>query len=241
MAAGIPPTIFNPTSRDVVSDIRSPAALSVEAPAAPVVYRSYENHHALLVIREAPRLGTRATDSVASLLETRQLVRPAATGKIVFATDDFIVDAVQESDQERVSTAYTFSVPFIEVAPNGRMPRIYTYSGILLENSREGSALSRLISSWELYLRATNFLRGAARRRLPYIATLEYRDQIRRGYPISMAYEDSSTKPNEHPFSLSMFIVHEANGVETVTPSRVRTPSVDVSRVPPINIVDLFS
>jgi hypothetical protein len=225
----------------VTDDIVRTVPVSVTETSQPTHrYKEYASSNAIFVVREAPRLGARAADvgrAVVDLLVSRNLVARAPTGRIVFATDDFIVDTAQEQDQERFTIAYTLASPTVQVAASGRQPRLYTYTGAFLHNLQGKSGLSRWLSAWEEWLRATASLRGEARRISPYVAEIYYRDQLRRGYLVSMAFERSADQPARSSFSVTMFVVHGALLGSSGSPTVVSEPPVvSTSRAAPIGL-----
>ncbi len=207
-------------------------AAAVESPQRRLL--DYEGAHALLVVREAPRTGERVTKrggSGSTLAAAKNLQPRNPVGKIVFASDDFIVDVIQETDQERYSVSYTFADPVVQAASEGRQPRLYTYAGTLLINGVLGSALARWLPAWETWLRATANLRGADRRATPWVAEISYRDQFRRGYLVNTAFERSSELPGRASFSLTLFVVHESSLAALAQSAQVTTtPAVTASK-----------
>lgn len=177
--------------------------------------REFDHSHAVLVVREAPRLGSKLTgskDPLRDFLEATNLKHREPTGKIVFATDHFIVDFYQEADSERYTPVYNFGTAIVQTnARSGRQPRMYQYGGQLLSNDIEGSAFSAWQVAWDRWLRVTRNVTGSNRQALPYFIELTYRDQVRRGYLISMNQGAQSLIPGQASFSFTMFVIHEAS------------------------------
>lgn len=188
--------------------------------------------HAVLVVREAPRLGARlmpTDDRLRRYLETQQLRPRAPTGRIVFATDHFLMDALTEPDSERFSPVYNFATPFVQSSSSsGRSARIYQYQGSLLASAVEGSAYAAFRAGWDDWLRVSALVGGEARRTIPYVAELTYRDQIRRGYPVAVQFDRAAQHPSRVGLGLSLFVVHEAS--RDPEPPRVTTPVGELDR-----------
>lgn len=178
--------------------------------------RPSTGHHAILLVREAPRLGAVVSGAGATLrrrLEARQLVDRPPLGRIVFATDHFLLDGATESDQERFSIIYTLRSPIVQTAArSGRVHRTYSYNGRLLINAQEGSQFTAWQLAWDRWLRASRQVMANDRRALetPYVVELIYRDQKRRGYLLSCQRTADAQLPGEARFSFTMFVVHEA-------------------------------
>lgn len=169
--------------------------------------------HAVLVVRESPRLGTRLdsrVDPLRRLLESKHLQARAPTGKIVFATDQFIMEHFQESDSERYASVYNFGVPIVQTnSVSGRQPRVYQYGGSLVSTEIDGPQFSMWQAAWDNWLRVTKNVTGGARYFLPYVIELTFRDQGRRGYLLSMSKSAQSLIPGQQQFGFSMFVIHE--------------------------------
>lgn len=169
---------------------------------------------AVLVIREAPRIGARvgAGTTLRRYLESIEAVSRVPTGRIIFATDDFIVEDMQESDAERYSIAYNFGSPVVQTSSgSGRNPRFYSYQGSFLSNRTEGSSSVRFSEAWEKYLRGSANVNGEFRADIPYVAELIYRDQIRRGYLTALTRQRTSEFDTYTSFNLEMFVIHQAS------------------------------
>lgn len=176
--------------------------------------KSVDLNHAVLVIREAPRLGADVTkdQTLRAHLEAKEVVTRPPTGKIVFATDDFLLEGMSEPDNERYSVVYNFGNPAVQTSsPSGRRHRLFSYQGSLLINAIEGSSSSRFIAAWEKYLRGSVGVNGDARRDIPYVAELTYRDQVRRGYMTALTRNRSSAYETHMSFSMEMFVIHQSN------------------------------
>ena len=176
--------------------------------------REYDFVHAVLVIREAPRVGsvlTGSSDPLRRYLESINLRQREPLGRIVYATDHFLVDFFQETDSERYTPVYNFGTSTVHTnSRSGRQPRMYQYGGQLLSSEVEGSAFSAFQVSWDNWLRVTRNVTGSERHDLPFVVELTYRDQIRRGYLVSMNQGSQSLIPGQSQFAFTMFVIHEA-------------------------------
>lgn len=123
------------------------------------------------------------------------------TGEILCATDKFLLQQVNESDEEKLGPIYTFGAP--KVYCGGRVPKIYTYGGMLIDNSIDGSAKSLWMSMYNDYLRGSKCVRSGA------VAELYYRDQIRVGYLVHTNLIEDSGVPTQSQFAFGMFVIHE--------------------------------
>jgi len=179
--------------------------------------REYDERHAVLLVREAPRFGATLANgdgrSLRGYLESRQQIYRPSTGKIVFATDHFLLDAVSEAQQERQTVLFNYRTPIIQTsAASGRRPRVYSYIGHLLLNDVEPSALSEWKSAWENYLRCSRSVVDAGRRdrAIPLVVELWWRDQIRRGYLLTQALDTHSLTEVSATVSFDMFVIYQA-------------------------------
>lgn len=176
--------------------------------------KEYDYNHAVLVVREAPLTGAVLTGAGAEIRRYLEAVnqRPRdPLGRIVFATDQFVVDFAQEADAERYTPIYNFGTPVIQTnSTSGRQPRLYQYGGQLLANDIEGSSFVAWQDSWDYWLRVTRNVTGVDRHSLPFVAELTYRDQRRRGYLVSMHASAQSLIPGQNSFSFTMFVTYES-------------------------------
>jgi len=175
-----------------------------------------DGQHAVLLIREAPdtssTTGLRPNYPVApNTPEASSGAFRPAIGAIKFATDNFLLQSIQEQDSERLAPSYTLRGVVIRTSSKfGRSPRIYGYNGSLVFNDIEKSSFIFMLSAWDQYLRATSCIvdvNGSfASRGTPLVAELLYRDQVRRGYLLSVQYSMSSSFDNTVSFGFQMFI-----------------------------------
>lgn len=129
------------------------------------------------------------------------LLEGIPTGEILCATDKFLLQQVNEQDEEKLGPMYTFGVP--KVYCGGRVPKIYTYGGMLVDNSLDGSAKSLWMSMYNDYLRGSKCVRSGA------VAELYFRDQIRVGYLVHTNLIEDSNIPTQSQFAFGMFVIHE--------------------------------
>lgn len=172
--------------------------------------------HAVLCVREAPRLGARVSfdkqDPLRRYLENKNTETRSPTGKIVFATDNFLMTSFVELDSERFIPVYNFSTPVVQTSSSsGRSTRVYNYQGTLLFNSIEGSSYAEFQIAYLDWLRASACLVGTDRQLVPYVVELTYRDQIRRGYLLSLTIDHAATVEHGVSFSFTLFVVHESS------------------------------
>ena len=140
----------------------------------------------------------------------------AAGGVVIYGTDQFILQSATEPDDEKVQIVETFGEPVAFFY--GRRPRMYTYSGTLLNGGdffaqdldrptifpNEYSTLWRdnFKLAYDLFLRGTRSVRFRAR------AYLTYDRVIREGY-ILRSNISQDIRPNMVNFMFSMFVTRE--------------------------------
>lgn len=172
--------------------------------------KDFDSKHAVLVVRESPRLGTVAQPSFARFLESVEQQARFPTGKIVFATDNFVLGYLGEQETERMVPVYNFGAPFVQTtSEHGRNPRMFNYGGALLINDTEGSAFDEFRRAWDKYLRLAVQVEDS--RIVPLVCELTFRDQIRRGYLVRCDFNMQSQQPGIVQINLTMFIVHAAS------------------------------
>lgn len=129
---------------------------------------------------------------------------------IKLATDNFLLMNFNESDQEKIGTFYTMSLPAVYVGA-GRQPRIYSYGGVVVDSIAGGEAISRWLYIYNRYLRGTQCIANGM------VAELMFRDQFRQGYLVNTKIDYDTGRPAVAQLSFSMFIVNEdsiTNGTE---------------------------
>lgn len=150
-----------------------------------------------------------------------------AGGIVIYGTDQFILQSATEPDDEKVQIVETFGQPVAFFY--GRRPRMYTYSGTLLngadtfstgdnsannipQSTVDGEATSAYSTLWrdnfklgyELFLRGTRSVRFRAR------AYLTYDRVIREGFIVRSSISQD-IRPNMVSFMFSMFVTREIN------------------------------
>lgn len=168
-----------------------------------------DGKHAVLVVRDAPDTSTQLTSE--SIKQARDMVPRSPVGKIKFITDDFILENIGETEEERITPSYNMRGAVINTtAENGKKPRIFSYAGKLLINNIDGSAFAHMVDAWDKYLRATACVidvNGTYKSKpTPLVVELHYRDQVRRGYLLSVQYSQNAMYDNYASFSFTMFV-----------------------------------
>ena len=150
-----------------------------------------------------------------------------AGGIVIYGTDQFILQSAAEPDDEKVQIVETFGQPVAFFY--GRRPRMYTYSGTLLngadtftpsdvsannipQSTVDGESTSAYSTLWrdnfklgyELFLRGTRSVRFRAR------AYLTYDRVIREGFIVRSSISQD-IRPNMVSFMFSMFVTREIN------------------------------
>lgn len=127
-------------------------------------------------------------------------VRTLATDRILCTTDHFILTGMNESDQERFSMAYTIGDPVLR-GGRGRRPRMFAYTGVLVDTEKDGSSIVLWRWIYERYLRASSCVNQEA------IAELTYRDQYRKGFITSCNLSYDANHPRRAALMWTMFVI----------------------------------
>lgn len=215
---------YDPNAQILVSR-QFDLAVDKEQPTVVNPINTLDGQHAVLLIREAPDTSyqswfthesglnnsIRAVNDTSFPKEAKDGQFRAPAGVIKFATDDFLLQSVQEQDSERVAPSYTLRGVVIRTSSKfGRTPRIYGYTGTLISNDVEKSSMLRMLAAWDQYLRATSCIVDVngnfSSRGTPLVAELLYRDQVRRGYLMSMQLSVSASFENTVALSLQLFV-----------------------------------
>jgi hypothetical protein len=144
--------------------------------------------------------------------------KKATGGFLVYGTDQFILQAASEADNEKVQIIETFGEPVAYFY--GRRPRTYTYGGILYNSADvipsnfvlgadpngtySGLWRDNFKLAYDLFLRGTRCVRFKAR------AYLTYDRVVREGFIIRSSIEQD-VNPNQVRLMFSMFITREVN------------------------------
>ncbi len=150
-----------------------------------------------------------------------------AGGIVIYGTDQFILQSATEPDDEKVQIVETFGQPVAFFY--GRRPRMYTYSGTLLNGADTFASLDKSANNipqsnidgitspaystlwrdnfklgYELFLRGTRAVRFRAR------AYLTYDRVIREGFIVRSSISQD-IRPNMVSLMFSMFVTREIN------------------------------
>lgn len=123
---------------------------------------------------------------------------------LICATDYFILVSIDESDQEKIAPVFTFGDPVL-FGGTERQPRIYSYSGILVDSQTGGPGAAYWRAMYERYFR------GSKCAEMKAVVELLFRDQWRRGYIVGTRPSISSDRPQMTQFSFVMFIIDEGH------------------------------
>lgn len=161
---------------------REAAAAVAEAAAAETarssISRPYADNYAVLVVKEYE------------------------TGKILCASDHFILASLSEPDQERSSFRLTFGDPTLFVGA-GRNPRLFAYSGFLVDSLSSGPGIAQWRKMYDEYFRGTQCAKKRA------AIQLLTRDFSRKGFMMSCAIAPDATRPQIASLSFNMFVIGE--------------------------------
>lgn len=137
--------------------------------------------------------------------------RKTQNGFEIFATDQFVLQASNEVDNEKIQVVETFGEPIIFMF--GRRPRFYNFSGFLYNGGDdpttgpfEQSTLWRdnFKLAYELFIRGTKCVKFRAR------AYLSYDRVMREGFIINSTISQD-IRPNMVQFAFTMYITREIN------------------------------
>lgn len=128
------------------------------------------------------------------------VVKKVQTGDILCATDQFILTGMNESDQERFSMAYTIGDPVLR-GGMGRRPRMYAYTGILVDTEKDNSGIAIWMTVYEQYLRSSACVNQEA------IVELTFRDQFRKGFITTSNMQYDANHPQRAGLMWTMFVI----------------------------------
>lgn len=123
---------------------------------------------------------------------------------LICASDNFILASIDETDQEKMSMVFTFGDP-VMFGGTERQPRLYSYSGFLVDTEKSGPGSSYWRTMYERYFR------GSACAEKKAVIELLYRDQWRLGYMVGTRPSLSSDRPQLTPFSFVLFVIDEGH------------------------------
>jgi hypothetical protein len=123
---------------------------------------------------------------------------------LICATDYFILVSIDESDQEKIAPVFTFGDPVL-FGGTGRQPRIYSYSGVLVDSRTGGPGAAYWRAMYERYFRGSKCVEMKA------VVELLFRDQWRRGYIVGTRPSLSADRPQVTQFSFVMFVIDEGH------------------------------
>jgi len=133
------------------------------------------------------------------------VVREVNGGKILCINDHFLLTGMNESDQERFSMAYTLGDPVLR-GGRGRRPRMFAYTGILVDTLKDGSGIGIWRYVYENYLRASSCVNKDA------IVELTFRDQYRKGYVTMCDLQYNANNPQRAGIMWTMFVIGTESG-----------------------------
>lgn len=125
-------------------------------------------------------------------------------GSVLAATDHFLLGMIMENDQERTSARFSQGAPSLYVGA-GRMPRLYSYSGFLVDSISSGPGITMWLDLYDRFLRGTKCVENKA------IAELSTRDFRRVGYITSCNVSMEASRPQVATLSFVLFVIAEKN------------------------------
>lgn len=165
--------------------VAEPPGLTISAPIT-------EDNHQQHVVKEY--------EEGYGLLVVREVGSAYGSGKILAVNDHFLLAGINESDQERFSMAYTIGDPVLR-GGRGRRPRMFAYTGLLVDTEKSGSGITIWRYVYEKYLRASSCTNINA------VIEFTYRDQYRKGFIISCNLSYDANNPQRAGLMWSMFVI----------------------------------
>jgi hypothetical protein len=129
-------------------------------------------------------------------------VHDAITQEITFRTDKFLLTHLSETHDCRQAPVFVLTQTLMYTS--GRVHSIGAYRGQFLINDRDGDSRSAFERDYHAYLKSDaclNRLDGTS----GYVK-LVYRDQVKRGYILSLDFTTSANAPGSVSFSFTMFL-----------------------------------
>ena len=117
---------------------------------------------------------------------------------IISAYSNFMLQAVSESEQEKYQVVETFTAYYAFFY--GKRPPVYNYSGMLLNDEKQGWANS-FKDMYERYFRGTKTAELGAQ------VFLSYGNKVVSGFILNLSMQEDAMNPNGIPFSFSMLVI----------------------------------
>lgn len=120
--------------------------------------------------------------------------------EVLFQTNRFLLEGVQESDMERMALIETFGDPYIYLF--GSRARVWSYSGTLLDTMG-----LNWLNEWRVAYQ--RYMKGSKSTKLRARAVLCYDDVVREGVIVSSGISKSVAVPGVAQLSFQMFVIRE--------------------------------
>lgn len=131
--------------------------------------------------------------------ERNNITSGSALSSSIYSTTDFFLDSVSEQEAEKYQIIETFGDN--KVYFYGSRPKVYTFSGRLL-NSSSHQWKTSFINKYQTHLRGTKCAENKQR------IYLWYDEVLAEGYILNLSINTSADVPNLCPFSFTMFITN---------------------------------
>lgn len=132
---------------------------------------------------------------------------------------NFLLSGVQESRQEKYQVMETFGAPYIFFF--GERPRLYQYSGILL-NSLDFQWRSEFWANYDEVLRGTRLVERQAR------IVLTYDDLVVEGYALQATASEDAQNPQMVQFTFQLFVTNYLSTANIGDPSFPMPAAVNI-------------
>ncbi len=128
--------------------------------------------------------------------------------KLLFETDQFILNNINEAESERVEPVYSFGTPLVYAA-RGFQPRVYVYQLQLLVNKLNNDSRSKFMWVVETYARASAALIGSKKSGRKNHCRLIYRDRWVEGVILTLDMTASANLSQTTSVTVTMFVYNE--------------------------------
>lgn len=120
--------------------------------------------------------------------------------EILFQTNRFLLENVQEQDMERMALIETFGEPYLYLF--GSKARVWSYSGTLFDTQG-----LEWLNEWRVAFQ--KYMKGTQSTKMKARAVLCFGDVVREGVIVASAIQQNVGSPGQAQFSFQMFVIRE--------------------------------
>lgn len=120
--------------------------------------------------------------------------------EILFQTNRFLLENVQEQDMERMALIETFGEPYLYLF--GSKARVWSYSGTLFDTQG-----LEWLNEWRVAFQ--RYMKGTQSTKMKARAILCFGDVVREGVIVASAIQQNVGAPGQAQFSFQMFVIRE--------------------------------